>query len=263
MRHLKSACQTIIWGDGQDQKFPEIFSVIADAGYQGVEIGWRRLQSIPPENLKRMLDAATLELSAIHIGGNLEDLTQAGQEKSMIDQILFYLKETGCSKLLYSGFSYKADSELDKLLEKDLKAISKAVETCSESGIKLLYHNHNWEFAQSWRIMKKIISAPLPSLGFCPDIGWLAKAHVNAIEFLDTIKDRLGMVHFKDFASFDDKVDPVELGTGIADLKGTINWLRKNVKTGMWIVAEQDISLIGPEKSAGLNAAYLKNVFSE
>ncbi|MFZ2655486.1 MAG: sugar phosphate isomerase/epimerase [Victivallales bacterium] len=261
MRSVRTACQTITWGNDQSRNFPEIFSSVKTAGFQGVEIGWRHLQATNPENLRKELSSCGLELVASHIGGNLQDLNQAGKEKGMLSAVLEYLEKIGCSTLMYSGFNYGTDDGLEHLLKKDLESLAKAADTCAARGVRLLYHNHNWEFAQDWRIMKAILSAPIPNLGFCPDIGWLAKAHVEVSGFLDKIRDRIGMVHFKDFSSFDEKMDAVELGTGVADLGAAASWIKKNIKDGIWVAAEQDVSSIGPDKSAMINAKYLKNIF--
>ncbi len=262
MRSIRTACQTITWGNEQSRNFPEVFSAVANAGFQGVEIGWRHLQATKPESLKKELLRFGLELAGSHIGGNLEDLAQAGSEKSMLTKVLDYLEEIECSTLMYSGFGYGTNDELTCSLKKDLESLAQAADTCAARGVRLLYHNHNWEFAQAWRIMETIFSAPIPNLGFCPDIGWLAKAHVEVRTFLDRLRGRIGMMHFKDFASLDEKkVDTVELGTGVADLNTAANWLKTNIKGEIWVAAEQDVSSIGPEKSAGINAEYLKNIF--
>ncbi len=51
-------------------------------------------------------------LAASHVGGNLFDAQQAGQERSMLDEVLDYLQQMGTNLLMYSGLRYQSDEQL-------------------------------------------------------------------------------------------------------------------------------------------------------
>ena len=249
------ACQTITWGAGQCDMFPEVFAQVAAAGFTGVEIGFRHIRQTPPAELASMLERQRLALVASHVGGNLFDTQQADQERGILDEVIDYLGATGTGLLMYSGLRYQSDDQLAA----DIDMLNRAAEMCAARGVKLLYHNHDFEFADDSRVMRALIANTGP-LGFCPDIGWVKKGGADVIGFLDEIQDRIGAVHFKDFATMEHCCDTVILGTGVVPLAETAQWLKAN-KSGLWIIAEQDSADVAPEQAAAGNAAYLKSLF--
>lgn len=257
MSHFKLACQTITWGEGQRNDFPTVFQQVARAGYEGVEIGFRHIRETKPADLAAMLRKEGLLLAASHVGGNLFDTQQAGQERSMIDEVLDYLEQTGTKLLMYSGLRYESDEQLAAGID----MLNRAAQKADARGINLLYHNHDFEFASQGKAINALLNDTVDELGWCPDIGWLMKGRADALEFLETIKDRIGAVHFKDFATDgsgeERKVDTVELGEGVAPLDEAAQWLKRN-KSGLWIIAEQDRADIPAGEAAARNAAYLK-----
>jgi sugar phosphate isomerase/epimerase len=62
-------------------------------------------------------------------------------------------------------------AELSVELEK-LRAIALG---CAEHDIKLLYHNHDWEFRGNRRIWDRLQSAEIEGLGYALDLGWAIK----------------------------------------------------------------------------------------
>jgi sugar phosphate isomerase/epimerase len=256
MSGFKIGCQTITWGENQKEDFPGVFSEIASAGFSGVEIGFRHIRSIPPQDLKKMLDQYEMTLAASHIGGNLLDTAQAEGEHRIIDETLAYLRATETKILMYSGLRYKDDTQFSK----DFGMLNLAAEECKKQGIKLLYHNHNWEFADGAVVSKALLNNASDALGFCPDVGWVMKGGVDTIKFLEAAKDKIGAVHFKDFATKDPGVDTVLLGDGVAPLKEAAEWVRNNMQ-GLWIIAEQDKADVPTSEVAVKNATYLKRLF--
>ena len=258
MSKFKLACQTITWGDGQDEKFPEIFTKIASFGYSGIEAGWRRVENVKPESLKTMLEENNLKLSGLHIGGNIESRGQAEGEWGLLDRVIEYLHTLDCGYLLFSGLKYDDDAQF----KNDLAMLDRSASRCKASGIKLLYHNHNWEFDNGHRILNALLE--LEDIGFCPDIGWVYKG-VNGgdiIPVLESMKDRIGTIHFKDMATATPELDPVELGCGEVPLAEAAEWVKNNLPQDIWVTAEQDITAIQPEASAAINADFFKRQFS-
>jgi sugar phosphate isomerase/epimerase len=256
MTEFPIACQTITWGGGQKEIFPEVFAQVAAAGFAGVEIGFRHIKETPPSKLMDMLNAEGLTLAASHIGGNLFDAEQANQERGILDEVIDYLNATGTGLLMYSGLRYESDEQLAE----GVRMLNRAAEMCASCGIKLLYHNHAFEFADEGKVIGALLSDDCDVLGFCPDIGWVMKGGEDAVEFLGKVKAKLGAVHFKDFATNGQGCDTVILGKGIAPLAESAEWLKKNT-SGMWVIAEQDNADVPPAEAAAGNAAYLKSLF--
>lgn len=76
---FKTSLQTITWGDPQHDRFPDIFALAKASGFDGLEIGFRRLRQVSTTDIQRLLDANQMIINASHIGGNLGDLGQAGK----------------------------------------------------------------------------------------------------------------------------------------------------------------------------------------
>jgi len=256
---IKLACQTITWGENQSERFDHIFSTVKKAGYEGVEIGFRHIKEVPPEKLVVQLAEHGLVLVASHIGGNLEDRDQAGDERSVLDETLDYLVAAGCSRLLFSGLN---DESADAVAD-GIAMLSRSAEATAQRGVRLLYHNHHWEFLRRGT-MDSLLSNTQPSLGLCPDVGWLYRAGVDVMSFLKANASRIGALHFKDFATPGDgkiafNLDTVPLGQGLVPLREVTDWLRTNpIQTDpLWVIAEQDKCNGSAEEAAILNGQFL------
>jgi len=257
MNRFQLACQTITWGPKQSQHSPEVFAEIAAAGFTGVEIGFRHTRAIPAKELKAMLDKAGLKLVATHLSGNLEDRAQALSEQGMLEETLSYLKITGTSLLMNSGLRFENATQFAR----DLEALNRSAERCKKQGVRLLYHNHGWEFEDGARVMEALLRNGSPDLGLCPDLGWISKGGANVAEFLMEAGKRIGAVHFKDFATLESQTDTVVLGEGVVPLREAAEWLKAN-RPGIWAIAEQDHAEIPPAEAARRNAAFLRKLLS-
>ncbi len=254
MKKTKLACQTITWGDNQNEDFAKVFREIKAAGFEGVEIGWRRLANTTAAELKKLLKEAELELVGVHMGGNLKDAGQAKGEWGALDAAIKYLNEAGAELLMFSGLRYSNDKQLNA----DVAVLMEASERCASQGVNFLYHNHDWEFKNGREAFDALLES---SIKFCPDLGWIYKAGESIPVVLDEIKGRIGAVHFKDFKNQsqekDEWLNPVVLGTGKASLTDGAKWMLENENIPLWWIAEQDFADIPAGEAARQNAAFL------
>jgi sugar phosphate isomerase/epimerase len=154
---------------------------------------------------------------------------------------------------MYSGLRFEDDAQF----EREFAALRDAANRCRDRGVQLLYHNHDWEFADDGRIINALLEVCGDELGFCPDIGWIVKGGADPVATLDRMGVRVGAIHFKDFASEKPDLDTVMLGEGIAPLKAAADWARKN-RPGLWLIAEQDEADIAPEEAIRRNARFMQ-----
>ena len=252
---MNIACQTITFGEEQNRRFPAIFETISDVGYTGVEIGFRHIEPIGADALGAWLNAAGLRLVATHLGGNLYDANQADGERQVVDGVMDFLAPLGTRLIMYSGLRFRDRDQF----ERDMADLNQAATRCAERGFRLLYHNHNWEFADGERVMSALLTDTDGALGFCPDVGWVDKAGTDVLGFLDRVRDRVGAVHFKDFAGRGDEIDTVELGDGVVPLGDVVRWMQKNGLGDLWAIAEQDRSALPAEQAVRVNSEYLQS----
>jgi sugar phosphate isomerase/epimerase len=256
---IKIACQTITWGDGQAERLDSILAAAKAAGFEGVEFGFRHIKDVPPAVLSARLTEHGLVLAATHVGGNLEDMDQAGGERGVLDQIMDYLDAVGARLLMYSGLN----GESADAVAADIAMLGRAAERAARRGIRLLHHNHHWEFLRPG-IMDALLADSPPSLGLCPDVGWLYRAGVDALPFLKAHASRIGPVHFKDFATPGDgtvsfRLDTAPLGRGLAPLQAVADWLRCSHLSvdHLWVIAEQDRHDGPVAEAVGLNGRFM------
>ena len=248
------ACQTITFGGEQRDFLPRVFESVAAAGYTGVEVGFRHIRSTEPSALQAELAKQGLTLVATHVGGNLQDTDQAAGERAILDEILDYLAPLGTGFLMYSGLKYHDEYQFDR----DLEMLRDAHEKCRERGVRLLYHNHAWEFDHDGRVIEALIKDT--DLGFCPDVGWVVKGGWNPLSLLDRLGDRLGALHLKDFATDNREggADTVVFGAGIVPLREAIGWAAEN-RPDLWLIAEQDNAEGPPEQAIAQNAQFVQS----
>lgn len=254
-------CQTITFGERQRERFPELLASVAAAGYDGVEIGFRHIRDLPAVRLRDLLEQNGLQLLATHVGGDLNDLQGAQGERRLFHEVVDYLEVTGTKSMMYSGLTNKNPEQFAR----DLALLRQAARACASRGIRLLYHNHDWEFADGGGVMEGILGLDGPTVGLCVDVGWVMKGRQNAVAFLERVRDRIEAIHFKDFATGPSSprvVDTVVLGRGVAPLAETAAWLKANQRN-LWVVAEQDHTDGTPEAAVAANARYLKDLFDE
>jgi sugar phosphate isomerase/epimerase len=112
-------------------------------------------------------------------------------------------------------------------------------EKCHNAGLKLLYHNHDFEFmplADGTVIEDVLLEKCNPDwVNFQMDLFWVTKANANALTYFEKYPGRFKAWHVKDMDK-EGKFAPV--GTGTIDFKSI---LAQKEKSGMeFYLVEQD-----------------------
>lgn len=255
---IRLGLQTITWGDPQDHLGESIFRVAEEAGYDGVEIGWRRFKKMGGKKLMDLSRRYDIALIASHAGGNLIDLDQADRERQEADEILETLEDVGVTRLNYSGLRYEDGTQF----QRDLAALNALAKRSSERGIQLLYHNHDWEFFDGQRIFKALRDETTEELMFCPDVGWIHKGGADCLEVLESIRERVGALHYKDFRTPEPgRQDFCCLGNGCVPFGEISRWARNLDRDELWVIAEQDEPVGTPEETVRTNSQFMKTCF--
>jgi len=182
---------------------------------------------------------------------------QADSERKQVDAILDGVAALGAKYLLYSGVKYQDDAQLAA----DIETLNAIARSCAKRGVRLLYHNHDFEFAGERRAWQALTNDTVPELGFCPDVGWLHKGGQDCVAILESIRDRVIAVHFKEFRT----AEPAErdfccLGDGCVPFKAIADWVKGLDRDEIWVIAEQDRHDGPPAEAAKKNADFLRGV---
>lgn len=172
---------------------------------------------------KKLVRDAGLGVTSIHFDlGTLErDLTACIHEA----------KDYPTSRIVVTGM-YRFDYSDLKALEELSTRLNKVGEQLAQSGIELLYHNHNVEFKRvgeknqfAYEILMERLNPDWVNFEF--DSYWAAEAGVNVYSLMRRLGKRLKLHHINDRGSKEKgpymtpiiKNDSMELGTGTMDLE--------------------------------------------
>jgi sugar phosphate isomerase/epimerase len=138
--------------------------------------------------------------------------------------------------------------------------LNKAAEICGKAGLKLGYHNHNfeWKPVDGTTFYDTILKDTDPKLVHMEmDIFWVVRAGQDPVKIIEKHPGRFALCHIKDR----DKKNPdicTEIGKGSIDFK-TIMSKAKLAGLEHFIVEQENFS-IDPYTSIAESAAYVKNV---
>jgi len=135
-----------------------------------------------------------------------------------------------------------------------------AGELCKDAGLKLAYHNHNFEFkdqgngATGYQILLNETDRQL--VGFELDIFWAVNAGLNPVDMFKKNPGRYKMFHVKDMDK-NDKSIFAEVGSGRIDFKSIF---AETKLAGLeYIFTEQDVIKKDPYESITESYNYVKN----
>lgn len=197
---------------------------VAGLGYKSVEL--HGLLGRTGAQMRSALDGAGLACTHIHVQGR-------GQLDGDLAKLAGELKAIGVETAVMPS-PYIPDrlqgkglrDVLTQLTADDWKMnadfLNQRAVVLAKSGIKLGYHNHNFEFAPlgdttGLEIMLKNTDPKLVT--FELDVGWVAAAGVDPAAFFARHKGRFSLMHVKDIKAdtqpnFELRMDPTEVGSG-------------------------------------------------
>jgi len=254
---IKIACQTIVYGNSVIKDNIEgILRNIAEIGYDGVEIGARHFYLDRPGYYAELLEKHRLELPAIHVGGDFLNRESVAEQLEGIARTIQFARGLGCGYIYLSGACRKGKTDADYLHE--ARTYEEIGRRCAAEGLTLCYHNHDWEIANNLHGLALLLNNVSGQyMRLAPDVGWIAVAGADPLEFLKNHEARIEALHFKDFRNRATPRTFTELGTGIVDFKAVYDYFKAK-RDVLWITAEQDEATNTPQESAKANYAYIR-----
>jgi sugar phosphate isomerase/epimerase len=139
--------------------------------------------------------------------------------------------------------------------------MNKAAEMCKKAGLKLGYHNHNfeWKPIDGTTFYDTLINNTDPSLvNMEMDIFWVVRAGQDPVKLFEQHPGRFALCHIKDRDKTNTDLN-TEIGKGSIDFK-TILSHAKTAGLKHFIVEQENYIKIDPYVSIAESAAYVKNV---
>ena len=258
MKQFRIACQSITFGQEMNRNhMDEVMKTVAACGYEGIEVGFRHLDPEKADWYKDLLDANSLEMVALHIGGDFMEADSVSRQMDSLTSAIALAHILGCKNIFISG-KYSPDKQpADYIAEVD--NYNRIGGMLRRAGLTLSYHNHYWEFENQAAGFHTIAERTAPeNMSFVPDVGWITKAGYDPVVILKEIRTRISNLHFKEFNS---EGEIAELGAGIVDFRAVIRYMKG--QGDMWLVAEQDRTKKTAAESVRDNFVFIRDLLGK
>ena len=182
---------------------------IAQIGYKNMEFAGYYNRT--PEQVRATLDKLNLVSTSSHIGAPLLRQDAAGQIKAA--------KTIGQDYITIPSYQFGKDLAGWR---KGVAEFNQWGAMCRDAGLKLAYHNHNFEFAPldgttGYEILQNEVDPKL--VDFELDLYWARFAGQDPLALFAKHPGRFAMWHVKDMVVTDDKKGMSPVGKGTIDFK--------------------------------------------
>lgn len=246
---MKIGIQTYTVRDEMDADFEGTLRTLREIGYEGAELC--QLYGRTGEEIRRIF--ADLSLDLISVSFTVPDVFA---NPDLLPQI-------AAAGTKYAVISYTPEDirRGGALWEQTVSDMNRIADTCAQLGLKLAYHNHDFEFKKHEDIYDyDDMMTRVPALYAEPDAGWLCAAGQNPVRFIGKYADRIALLHVKDIEGRADLQTLQFRAVG----EGMVEWppvLAAAQRAGAeWAIVEQDSPDCGrtPMECAKQNYQYLK-----
>ena len=140
-----------------------------------------------------------------------------------------------------------------------IKKVNEICDQAEEAGIGFSYHNHEFEFMKfnGERAIDRLIKE-CPKMEFTLDVFWVQAGGMNPCDYIDKLKDKIKVLHLKDYRIINRQRQFAEIG------QGNLDWPSIFSKCALYnipyAVIEQDGDyLVDPFESLALSKKYLED----
>ena len=244
MKYSQVALELYTVRDETKLDFEGTMRRVARMGYAGVEFaGYGNLSA---QAMNALLAETGLKVAGTHVG--LDLLT--GEQ---LDASITYCRAISCPVIILPSLP-PASRTLDgiRALGPQLNSIG---QRCRDQGIDFGYHNHDFEFTSSegQTLLEHLLAITDPALVKIElDMYWAAYAGHDPLALLNSLGERVTLIHFKDMAP--DR-SMTEVGKGILDMQGMTAFARQH---NLWAVVEHDHPTLPSLESANISLEYFR-----
>jgi sugar phosphate isomerase/epimerase len=227
----------------------------ADSTLQAIaDIGYKNIEAASGYTDGKYFGMAPADFKAKLTGLGFNPLSAHQNEITFdnVDQIIADVKAAGFQYLVIpvppmGHFRFNAETRsmyMSDSVEFVTEVLNMVGKKCTEAGIKMLYHNHDFEFkpnANGITPMDYFLEHTDPAhVNIQLDLYWITKAGADPIAYFQKYPGRFKIWHIKDMDS-QGRFAPV--GTGTIDFKKIL--AQKELAGMEYFIAEQDMTFDG------------------
>ena len=166
-------------------------------------------------------------------------------------------KKLGCSDIGIGGMPGNVFPESYEGYTRFIKKANEICKQVKDAGMTFGYHNHHFEF-QKWNGVRAIdrLIEECPDLCMILDVFWVQTGGANPSAYIEKLKGRIKIMHFKDYRITARERRFAEIGQGNLDWNDIVPRCEKN---GIpYAVIEQDGDfLVDPFESLAMSRKFL------
>ncbi len=265
MGKIKIGCETYTWqmpGEQYKGKLEHIMHICQQAGFSGIEPETSFLGKLEdPVLMRDALQKTNLELAVLCV---VEDWLHNGEtpeERERAEHWIKFLKHFPEAILLLVQMPGKDRSNLGERQQNLLTCVNDFSRRAAERGIICSYHPNSpagsiYRTEEDYEILLGGLDKEV--IGYCPDIGHIAKVDMDPMEILRRYRSQINLVHYKDIFS-DGRWAPT--GEGVIDFVALTQYLIDTNYEG-WIIMEDecDEAITDPDTVTLNDGTYLDKV---
>lgn len=263
---INFACQTYAWqmsGDAYRGRLDHMASIAAEAGFAAIEPEVVMLGKFEdPSLIKEVLAASGLQLAALAFAAPWRGKEESDVEYAAASRAIELAACFPGSKLVLVQLPGGDRADLAERQQNGLNCMNAVGRRSLDAGVSPTVHPNSpagsiFRTAADYEVL---LSGIDPEIGFTPDAGHIAAGGMDPLATLQRYRDRVDHVHFKDI---DSAGVWAPTGGGVIDFPEVVAYLRDSGYQG-WIVIEDEsaASEQDPDRSAGLNGVYVRNVLA-
>lgn len=297
MMGIRVATAPVSWGimevegGGGQKAYSEVLDEMAEAGYEGTELGPYGYLPTEPDRLMAELSARGLQLVSAFVPMSLAESErhEVGFQEAV--RVAELLAQAGASLIVLADVMSEARMAVagrvveehvgmtDRQWEEAAKLLVRTARACRERGLRVAFHHHAGTFVETPREIEQLCTLTDPDLmGLCLDTGHYFYGGGDPVDAVRKHGSRIWHLHLKDVRPMvleSVRRDGIgfleavrrgvfcELGEGAVDFPRVIQGLMACGYDG-WAVVEQDVDVsqpgVEPWQSAVRSRAYLRNV---
>lgn len=225
---------------------------VAKIGYKAVEL--TGFFNVPAKELKSRLDQLGLKAPSAHISLHFNDM-QNLLSKFIVQ--LEYAKEAEIGCIITPWVPLPEEPAMEDVKHL-VDVLTKCAEKVHEMGMKYGFHNHEDEFKliEGKTVLEHLMEQmPKELMTLELDLGWVHLAGYEPEVYIHKYKDRIHMIHAKDF---DNGRKDTEVGRGKV---GYDKLIRTADSAGIaYIFVEQEQFAVSSLESAQMNYDYFRKL---
>ena len=243
MSKIKLACETYTWqmpGEQYKGKLEHIMDICQQAGFAGIEPETSFFQHLEdPYKMKDALAQHNLELAVLCYVEDWLSPKETDEERSRADKWISFLTHFPDTILLTVQMPQNDRSNLEERQKNAINCFNNVSRRAAEKGITCSNHPNSpsgsiFRITSDYEVLLEGLDQE--AVGYCPDIGHIAKGDMDPMQILKQYRSLINLVHYKDM--FNDG-RWAATGDGDIDMKAITSYLVDTDYKG-WIIMEDE-----------------------